>query len=42
MATATSGTPTDGRLAELARSDPLAARHKLYQFRVPEELYNVE
>jgi N-sulfoglucosamine sulfohydrolase len=43
MATATSGTPTYRRLAELARSDPaLEARHKLYQFRVPEELYDVE
>lgn len=43
MATATSGTPTYRRLAELARTDAdLAERHKLYQFRVPEELYDVE
>jgi len=43
MATATTGTPTCRRLAELAKTDAaLAARHKLYQFRVPEELYDVE
>ena len=43
MATATSGTPTYRRLAELARTNPaLAARHRLYQLRVPEELYDVE
>jgi N-sulfoglucosamine sulfohydrolase len=42
MATATSGTPTYRRLAEAAKTDPsLAARHRLYQFRVPEELYDV-
>ncbi|MGE3780638.1 MAG: sulfatase/phosphatase domain-containing protein, partial [Pirellulaceae bacterium] len=43
MATATTGTPTYRRLAELARTDPrLAARHRLYQHRVIEELYDVE
>jgi len=43
MATATTGTPTYRRMAELARTDSaIAARHKLYQFRVPEELYDVE
>jgi len=43
MATATTGTPTYRRMAELAKSDAqIAARHKLYQFRVPEELYDVE
>ncbi len=43
MATATTGTPTYRRMAELAKTEPtLAARHKLYQFRVPEELYDVE
>jgi len=42
MATATTGTPTYRRLAELARSDKsLAARHDLYQHRVVEELYDV-
>jgi N-sulfoglucosamine sulfohydrolase len=43
MQTATTGTPTYRRFRELATSDPLlAARHKLYQFRVVEELYDVE
>jgi hypothetical protein len=43
MQTATSGTPTYRRFRELAASDPkLAARHKLYQYRVVEELYDVE
>jgi N-sulfoglucosamine sulfohydrolase len=43
MQTATTGTPTYRRLRELAASDPqLAARHKLYQLRVVEELYDVE
>jgi N-sulfoglucosamine sulfohydrolase len=42
MATATSGTPTYRRMAELAKSDAaIAARHDLYQHRVPEELYDV-
>jgi N-sulfoglucosamine sulfohydrolase len=43
MQTATTGTPTYRRFRELAANDPLlAARHKLYQFRVVEELYDVE
>lgn len=43
MQTATTGTPTYRRFRELANSDPqLAARHKLYQHRVVEELYDVE
>ncbi len=43
MQTATSGTPTYRRFRELAASTPaLEARHKLYQFRVVEELYDVE
>jgi N-sulfoglucosamine sulfohydrolase len=43
MQTATTGTPTYRRFRELAQTDPaLAARHKLYQFRVVEELYDVE
>jgi N-sulfoglucosamine sulfohydrolase len=43
MATATTGTPTYRRLAELAQTQfTLEARHKLYQFRVPEELYDIE
>jgi N-sulfoglucosamine sulfohydrolase len=43
MQTATSGTPTYRRFRELAASNPtLDARHKLYQFRVVEELYDVE
>jgi N-sulfoglucosamine sulfohydrolase len=43
MATATTGTPTYRRFAHLAKSDPaLAARHDLYQHRVPEEFYDVE
>jgi N-sulfoglucosamine sulfohydrolase len=43
MQTATTGTPTYRRFRELAQSDAaLAARHKLYQFRVVEELYDVE
>jgi N-sulfoglucosamine sulfohydrolase len=43
MATATTGTSTYRRMAELAGTDPaLRVRHALYQFRVPEELYDVE
>jgi N-sulfoglucosamine sulfohydrolase len=43
MQTATTGTPTYRRFRDLAAQDPaLAARHKLYQFRVVEELYDVE
>jgi N-sulfoglucosamine sulfohydrolase len=43
MQTATTGTPTYRRFRQLAAADPaLAARHKLYQFRVVEELYDVE
>ncbi len=43
MQTATTGTPTYRRFRELAQTDPkLAERHKLYQFRVIEELYEVE
>jgi N-sulfoglucosamine sulfohydrolase len=43
MQTATTGTPTYRRMRELSASDAaLAARHKLYQFRVVEELYDVE
>jgi N-sulfoglucosamine sulfohydrolase len=43
MATATTGTPTYRRMAELAKTEfTLEARHKLYQFRVPEELYDIE
>jgi N-sulfoglucosamine sulfohydrolase len=42
MATATSGTATYRRLAQLAKTDErLAARHALYQHRVVEELYDV-
>jgi len=43
MATATTGTSTYRRLAELSQTDPLLARrHELYQHRVVEELYDVE
>jgi N-sulfoglucosamine sulfohydrolase len=43
MQTATSGTPTYRRFRQLAATNPaLAARHELYQFRVVEELYDVE
>ncbi len=43
MATATTGTPTYRRMAELAKKDKkIAARHDLYQHRVPEELYDIE
>jgi N-sulfoglucosamine sulfohydrolase len=43
MQTATTGTSTYRRMRELAATDPaIAARHKLYQFRVVEELYDVE
>jgi N-sulfoglucosamine sulfohydrolase len=43
MATATTGTPTYRRMAELARTKPrIAARHELYQHRVVEELYDIE
>jgi N-sulfoglucosamine sulfohydrolase len=42
MATATTGTSTYRRMAELAQTDPkMRARHRLYQFRVPEEFYDV-
>lgn len=42
MATATSGTPTYRRMAELAETDEaIAARHDLYQHRVVEELYDI-
>jgi N-sulfoglucosamine sulfohydrolase len=43
MATATTGTPTYRRMAELAKTDDwIAARHDLYQHRVVEELYDIE
>lgn len=43
MATATTGTPTYRRMAELAPQDQrIAARHDLYQHRVVEELYDIE
>ncbi|MCA9081380.1 MAG: hypothetical protein KDA58_12525, partial [Planctomycetaceae bacterium] len=43
MATATSGTSTYRRMAELAKSDQgIAYRHELYQHRVVEELFDVE
>jgi N-sulfoglucosamine sulfohydrolase len=43
MATATTGTPTYRRMAELAQTDEtLSARHDLYQHRVVEELYDVQ
>ena len=43
MATATTGTPTYRRMAELAKTDEtIAARHDLYQHRVVEELYDVQ
>ncbi len=43
MATATTGTPTYRRMAELAETDErIAARHELYRHRVVEELYDVE
>jgi N-sulfoglucosamine sulfohydrolase len=43
MATATTGTPTYRRMAELAKTDSyIAARHDLYQHRVVEELYDIE
>jgi N-sulfoglucosamine sulfohydrolase len=43
MATATTGTPTYRRLAELAATDPaLATRHAMYRHRVVEELYDVQ
>jgi N-sulfoglucosamine sulfohydrolase len=43
MQTATTGTSTYRRMRDLAATNPaLAARHKLYQFRVVEELYDVE
>lgn len=43
MATATTGTPTYRRMAQLAGTDEaIAARHDLYQHRVVEELYDVE
>jgi len=43
MATATTGTPTYRRMAELAKTDKtLAARHDLYRHRVVEELYDME
>ena len=43
MATATTGTPTYRRMAELAETDEaIGARHDLYQHRVVEELYDVQ
>jgi N-sulfoglucosamine sulfohydrolase len=43
MATATTGTPTYRRMAELAATNErIAARHRLYRHRVVEELYDVE
>lgn len=43
MATATSGTSTYRRMAELAKTDSyINARHELYQHRVPEELYEIQ
>ncbi|MEZ6123499.1 MAG: sulfatase [Planctomycetaceae bacterium] len=43
MATATTGTPTYRRMAQLAKTDPIIeARHDLYQHRVPEELYDIQ
>ncbi len=43
MATATTGTPTYRRMAELAKTDKkIAARHDLYQHRVLEELYDIQ
>ena len=43
MATATTGTPTYRRMAELSKTDStIAARHDLYQHRVPEELYDIQ
>lgn len=42
MATATTGTATCRRMAELAKTDTaIAARHELYQHRVVEELYAI-
>jgi N-sulfoglucosamine sulfohydrolase len=42
MATATTGTPTYRRMAELAETDPvIAARDQLYKYRVVEELYDI-
>ncbi len=43
MATATTGTSTYRRMAELAKTDTnLHLRHDLYQHRVPEELYDIQ
>lgn len=43
MATATTGTPTYRRMAELAGSDEsLANRLELYKYRVPEEFFDVD
>ena len=43
MATATSGTPTYRRMAQLAKTDEaIAVRHDLYQHRVVEELFDVQ
>ena len=43
MATATTGTPTYRRMAKLAETDKaIADRHRLYQHRVVEELYDIE
>jgi N-sulfoglucosamine sulfohydrolase len=42
MGTATSGTPTNRRMKELAKTDPkIAARVQLMEHRVPEEFFNV-
>ncbi len=43
MATATSGTSTYRRMAELAKTDTkFYLRHDFYQHRVPEELYDIQ
>lgn len=42
MATATTGTPTYRRMAELAETNPaIAARHDLFRHRVAEEIYDM-
>ena len=42
MATATTGTLTYRRMAELAQTDPvIAARHEVYQHRTVEEFYDI-
>ena len=43
MATATTGTATYRRMAQLAKNNEvIAARHAMYQYRVVEELYDVQ